>query len=284
MIRESAQVAATRRVGEYTVLTMTAPGIAPLARPGQAVTFAVGGAQSSLLARRGCAIFRAQERGVYGGTLEIVVDAGEPGTRWLAERRRNDLLDVIGPVGRGVALPRDPVSCLLIGAGWRSAGLFGLAEALHARGCRVDIILGAATAERLFGVLEARRESATLTVLTEDGSMGARGQATDALDEVMARGDTSVVYASGPTGLLRTVAERARERGAVSQLIVDVSLACGSGGCLGCAVWVTGQDGNPRWVRACVEGPTFRGDVLRWDRPHPAAVHTSLSRDGSAAP
>lgn len=281
MIRESAQVAATRRVGEYTVLTMTAPGIAPLARPGQAVTLAVGGAQSSLLARRGCAIFRAQERGVYGGTLEIVIDAAEPGGQWLAERRRNDLLDVIGPVGRGFALPRDPVSCLLVGAGWRSAGLFGLAESLHARGCRVDIILGAPTAERLFGVLEARRESATLTVLTEDGSMGMRGLATDVLDEVMVRADTSVVYASGPPGLLRTAAERARERGAVSQIIVDVPLPCGSGGCLGCAVWVTGQDGHPRWVRACVEGPTFRGDVLRWDRPDSVDFRTARPRDGS---
>jgi len=267
VIGEAAQVAATRRVGDYTVLTMTAPGIAPLARPGHLVTIAVGGPQTSLLARRAFPIFRAQERGVYGGTVEIVIDPDEPGRAWCAERRRNEVLDVIGPVGRGFALPRDPVACLLIGAGWRSAPLFGLAEALSTRGCRVDIVLGAPRQERLFGVLEGRRESAQLTILTEDASVGMRGRLSTALPDLMARCDPTVVYASGPRGLLRSVAQQARDRGAVSQLLIDVERACGSGACLDCAVWTTTTGGQAGPVRACVEGPVFRGDAVAWGEP-----------------
>jgi dihydroorotate dehydrogenase electron transfer subunit len=49
------------------------------------------------------------------------------------------------------------------------------------------------------------------------------------------------------------------------QASVDVAMACGIGVCMGCVLPVTGTDGITRIVRSCVDGPVFRGDLVRWD-------------------
>ena len=71
----------------------------------------------------------------HGGTVEFVFEARGPGTRWLAALRARDVLDIVGPLGRPVPVPRDPSSCLLLGVGYGSAPLFALAARLRERGC-----------------------------------------------------------------------------------------------------------------------------------------------------
>lgn len=258
------EVLGIRRYGSYHVLTLTAAGIPELTRPGHFVALSIGGEESGLLLRRAFSIHRVQSRGVYGGTVDIVLSTHGKGTRWLAARHRHDPIDVVGPLGRPFALPREPVSCVLVGGGYGSAPLFMLAEQLRARGCRVDVVLGAATEDRLFGVLDAKRMAATLTITTEDGSVGEQGRVTDVLPDVMDRVGAEVVYACGPMGMLQAVAEEASARGAYSQCAVEESMACGVGVCMTCVLPVIGDDGVTRMVRSCVDGPVFRGDRVRW--------------------
>jgi len=74
-----------------------------------------------------------------------------------------------------------------------------------------------------------------------------------------------VVYGCGPMAMLRSVTEIATAHGAVAQVAVEESMACGVGVCMTCVMPVTGNDGVTRMVRSCVEGPVFRGDRVRWD-------------------
>src|SRR6266702_904141 len=141
----------------------------------------------------------------HGGTVEFVFAVTGPGTRWLSERRTRDTLDVAGPLGRPFPVPRDPVNALLVGGGYGSAPLFALGGKLRARGCQVDYLLGAASADRVFGALTARRSGRSAVITTEDGSLGARGQVTDLLTQVIHEARTDVIYACGPMGMLRAV-------------------------------------------------------------------------------
>ena len=265
-VQTRGEVVSVRRAGAYSVLTVTAPGVPELARPGHFAALAIGDQQtSSLLLRRAFSIHGVQSRGIYGGTIDLVVsDVGE-GTHWLLQRRRGDAVDIIAPLGRPFALPREPVACTLVGGGYGSAPLFMLAEHLRERGCRVDIVLGAATEQRLFGVLEAKRSATTVTITTEDGSAGERGRVTDYLERVMERAGAEVVYACGPMGMLAAVSEVAQIAGAYSQCAVEEAMACGIGVCMSCVVPVVGDDGVTRMLRSCVEGPVFRGERVRWD-------------------
>ena len=264
-IQVTGEVLGLRRAGEYHVLTLTAPGIAELTRPGHFVALAVGGPESSMLLRRAFSIYSVQSRGVYGGTLEVVFATHGKGTEWLSRLHRHDQVDIVGPLGRPFALPKEPVSCVLVAGGYGSAPMFSLADALRARGCRVDVVLGASTEGKLFGVLDAKRIAASLTITTDDGSVGEHGRVTDVLPAVMDRVDAEVVYACGPMAMLRNVAKIAAERGAYSQCAVEEAMACGIGVCMTCVLPVIGDDGVTRMLRSCVDGPVFRGDKVRWD-------------------
>lgn len=260
-----AEVVGLRRTGAYHHMTLVAPGIPEATRPGHFVAVAVGGEGSGMLLRRAFSIHRVTEGGPAGGTVEIVFATHGKGTRWLADRRRGDKLDVLGPLGRPFTLPRDPVACVLVAGGYGAAPLFGLSEQLRARGCRVDWVLGAASEDRLFGVLEAKRSSSSVTVTTDDGSLGIRGRVTDPMPDIIRAAGSDVVYACGPMAMLSAVARVATEEGAHSQCAVEESMACGIGICMTCVLPVRGADGVTRMVRSCTDGPVFRGSDVRWD-------------------
>jgi dihydroorotate dehydrogenase electron transfer subunit len=256
---ERAEVLGVKPLGSYHLVSMVAPGVAAAARPGQFLTVGVGGDASSMLLRRAFSIYRTRAAGVYGGTVDLVVADVGPGTHWLVGRKVHDVLDVIGPLGRGFSLPRQPAHAVLVGGGYGAAALFGLAEALRARGCRVDFILGSATESGLFGVLEGKRMAASVTVTTDDGSVGEAGRATDVLHDVIERTEADVVYACGPMGMLAAVDRICADYNLPCQLAVEESMACGIGVCMTCVLPVRGDDGMTRMLRSCKDGPVFNG-------------------------
>jgi dihydroorotate dehydrogenase electron transfer subunit len=262
-VQVSGPVLTVRRVDAYHAVTMVAPAIATDFRPGQFVTIAVGGPESAMLVRRAFSIHDV--RADHGGTIEFVFETGGPGTQWLAARRSRDLLDVVGPLGRPFPLPREPVSCLLVGVGHHSTALFPLADRLRERGCQIDFMLGAASADRVFGALRARRTARSATITTEDGSLGARGVITGMLSQVIHEARTDLIYASAPLEVLREVVSLASRYDLPVQALVEQPMACGTGVCMSCVLPVTGPDGVTRIVRACTDGPVFRADLVRWE-------------------
>ncbi|MDQ3612463.1 MAG: dihydroorotate dehydrogenase electron transfer subunit, partial [Actinomycetota bacterium] len=176
-----------------------------------------------------------------------------------------DKLDVVGPLGKPFRLPTTGVNATLVGGGYGSAPLLPLATALRERSCRVDMVLGAGGADRLFGLLEAKRMAASIAVTTDDGSVGTAGRVSDVLPGVLDKCRTDVVYACGPMPMLRAVAAVCAERGIPCQVAVEESMACGIGVCMTCVLPVVGDDGRTRMARSCVEGPVFLADRVRWD-------------------
>src|SRR5436190_2969532 len=250
-VQVNGTVLTVRRVDAYYAMTVVAPGIAARFRPGQFVAVAVGGPETSMLLRRAFSIHGV--RPDHGGTVEFVFAVVGPGTRWLAERRTRDMIDIAGPLGRPFPVPRDPMNCLLVGGGYGSAPLFPLADRLRGRGSTVDFLLGAASADRVFGALTARRGGRSATITTEDGSMGMRGLATDVLGQVIHEGRTDVIYACGPMRMLRQVTSVAGRYDIPTLVLVEESMACGIGVCMTCVLPVVGEDGVTRMVRCCVD-------------------------------
>ncbi|HEY0543751.1 MAG TPA: dihydroorotate dehydrogenase electron transfer subunit [Actinoallomurus sp.] len=252
-----------RRAGAYHTMTLVAPGVAERFRPGQFVAVAVGGEQSSMLLRR--CFFVREVKPDYGGTIEIVFSVHGKGTEWLAALRPRDIIDVAGPLGRPFPLPRDPVTCVLLGVAHASAALFPLAAVLRQRDCRPRFLLGGDGSDDVLGARGARRAGDSVAVTTRDGSLGSAGQVEDLLPELIETAGADVVYACGPLDTLRTVTRIAAGYGIPAQVAVEEPMACGTGVCMACALPVVGDDGATHMVRTCVEGPVFRGERVRWD-------------------
>jgi dihydroorotate dehydrogenase electron transfer subunit len=264
-VQVQGEVIGVKRAGAHRHLTLVAPGIPERFRPGNVLAVAVGGPLSDRVARATYPIHRVRASGAYGGTVELVITPTDAASRWLAAAPAGTVLDLVGPLGRPFALPKEPVTCVLVGEGAASAPLFSLAERLRERGCAVHMLLGGATESHLFGALEARRATRGVTVTTEDGSVGIAGTVADVLPDLLARTEAAVVYAAAPAARLHAVALAAEQHGAWSQTLLDLPLPCGTGLCHGCTLPVVGEDGVTRMVRACVDGPVFRGDRVRWD-------------------
>ncbi len=255
-VQRVVEVAARRPVGAYVELVLDAPDVAGAAEPGQFVAFAVGGPTSAMLLRRSIAI-----AGAADGRVTVVVAPHGPGSTWLAGLQPGATVDVVGPLGRPFPLPAPGTPALLVGGGYGAAALVGLAALLGERGSPVVAVCGAATADRLSSV-EELSALAEVVVTTDDGSAGRQGWVTDAMAEVVGR--VGVVYACGPMGMLRAVAEAATAAGLPSYVAVEESMACGIGVCMTCVLPIVGEDGRTRFSRSCTEGPVFGGDRVRF--------------------
>jgi dihydroorotate dehydrogenase electron transfer subunit len=267
-VRELCEVLERRRAGAYQSLTLVAPKIAEGARPGQFVHILAGDDRSFPL-RRPFSIHRVERPGAALGSVEVTFDVVGAGTRALARLRPHDVVDVLGPLGRPFTPPGEPAGCLLVGGGYGTAPLFFLATELRARRCRIDFVVGAATAARLLDAMEAKRLGHSLTVTTDDGSAGRRGLVTDPLPELLARTGAAQVYACGPMPMLAAVSRVAAAAGVPCQVAVEEQMACGTGICFSCVLPVgdgggAGAQEATRMARSCLEGPVFDGAAVAW--------------------
>jgi dihydroorotate dehydrogenase electron transfer subunit len=245
-----ATVTADYYVGDYRVLSLSAPAVATLAQPGQFVSLEQRAAGHIL--RRPFSILSA-----HNGVLQVGFDIVGDGTEWLASRRRGDEVGIIGPLGRPYTTPRDG-DALLVGGGYGAAPLIFLAERLREAKSSVHttMILGAATNQRLFLAERAAAVAGRLIITTDDGSAGVRGRVTDAMAGV----EADVVYACGPMPMLAAVTQATE---APVEVAVEEFMACGIGVCWTCVV-PTHEDCYRHRVRSCIEGPVFDGRAIAW--------------------
>lgn len=265
MRRIRAEVLSSRNVGIHHTITIVAPEVAERARPGQFIQVAMPDDRRFTL-RRPFAIHKASRQGGWAGTLEIAFAPGGSGTEWLSTVRAHQFLDVIGPLGKGFAHPKQRTNCLLIGESYAAGTMYFLAEDLRARGKRVDMILWGADEESVFKPIEGKRLSQSVTVLTADGSLGTRGAVEDVLADTVDRCSSDVIYAAAGRTTLRRVAEFCRERRIPSQVAVEEAMGCGWGQCFTCVVPVaTDEEGGFDYVRSCTDGPVFNSSRIAWE-------------------
>lgn len=259
-----AEVISNKKVGAYHHIVFAVGDIASQVKPGNFVAISVGGENSSMVLRRAFAIYRTIDRGATGGALEIVVAPHGSGSTWLTAQMPGVKVDLIAPLGTSFGIPTEPVRALLVGGGYGSAPLFGLSEVLKSRGCRVDMVLGASTAMKIYAPLDGKRSVSSLTITTEDGSTGLTGKVTDVLPEIIETNQIDIIYSCGPMGMLEAINKVSGELGIMHQCAVEEAMACGVGVCMTCVLPIKGSDGEIRMLRSCIDGPVVDGESVIW--------------------
>jgi dihydroorotate dehydrogenase electron transfer subunit len=261
-----APVISNKRVGIYHQIIVNIGDLAQKCKPGNFVAIKVGGDNSALVLRRAFAISRVSTSSATGGTMELIVAPHGQGSTWLCNRIEGDLIDIVVPLGTAFRVPTEPLPVLLVGGGYGSAPLFGLAEVLNARGSRVDMILGASTASSIYAPMEGKRAVNTMRIYTEDGSTGQTGRVTDHLYEQIKDLNVAVVYSCGPMSMLSAITAITTALDVVHQCSVEESMACGIGVCMTCVLPVEGADGSVSMLRSCIDGPVMDGEKVSWSQ------------------
>ena len=261
-----APIVSNKKVGQYHQIIVNVGDLAGACKPGNFVAINVGGDSSSMILRRAFAISRVSTSTTFGGTMELIVAPHGQGSKWLCAQGEGVLLDIVAPLGTAFGIPTTPVSVLLVGGGYGSAPLFGLAEVLNARGCRVDMLLGASTASKIYAPMEGKRAVNSIRIYTEDGSMGQEGRVTDPIQQIIEDLDVAVVYSCGPMAMLSAITQITDAMSVVHQCAVEEAMACGIGVCMTCVLPVKKDDGSVSMLRSCIDGPVMDGSSVQWNQ------------------
>ena len=267
--RNAAQLLATivgnKKVGQYHQILISVGELVSQCKPGNFVAISVGGPNSKMVLRRAFAISRTTTSPQYGGAIELIVAPHGNGSSWLCGLSEGEQIDITLPLGTAFGIPTTNVNALLIGGGYGSAPLFGLAEVLKERGCRVDMLLGASTGAKIYAPLEGKRSVNSLRIFTEDGSMGETGRITAPIAQLVSELQIDVVYSCGPMAMLKAISDILIASDVVHQCAVEEAMACGIGICMTCVLPVKDETGKVSNLRSCIDGPVMDGAAIEWD-------------------
>jgi dihydroorotate dehydrogenase electron transfer subunit len=255
-----AVVLSNRRIGVYHQIVLEVGEVVKYIKPGNFIAISVGGETSRMVLRRAFAISRTSDR----GTVELIIAPYGSGSKWLCAQSEGSQVDVITPLGTAFGIPTEPVTALLVGGGYGSAPLFGLAEVLKSRGCRVIMALGASTAAKIYAPIEGKRAVTSLKIFTEDGTAGESGRVTDSLPQLIDEHDVRVIYSCGPMPMLEALSGIAVAADIAHQCAVEESMACGVGICMTCVLPVKNENGEVKNLRSCIDGPVMDGEFVQW--------------------
>lgn len=264
-LQVDATLISNKRVGAYHQIILNVGEAVRNCRPGNFIAIQVGGESSRMVLRRAFAISRTSETAQFGGTVELIVAPHGSGSKWLCSLNEGAEVNVITPLGKSFGIPVEPANALLIGGGYGSAPLFGLADVLKSRGCKVDMVLGASNGNKIYAPMEGKRSVNSLKIFTEDGSMGETGRVTSQLASIIQERNIDIIYSCGPMAMLKAITEIADELGVMHQASVEESMACGIGICMTCVLPVKSEDGSISMKRSCIDGPVMDGSTVCWD-------------------
>ncbi|MFY9704783.1 MAG: sulfide/dihydroorotate dehydrogenase-like FAD/NAD-binding protein [Desulfobacterales bacterium] len=239
--------------GTVVLNEIEAPRIARKARPGQFV------------------ILKASEEGERipltmaetdpeKGTLTIIYMVVGKSTALFKNLKVGDAYqDVIGPLGKATEIEKvGNVVC--VGGGTGIAVLHPITRALKDAGNHVTAIVGSRSKDLLIMEEHMRRASHELLICTDDGSYGRKGFVTEALKDVLDKGDTQLVVAIGPVPMMKFVSKLTAQYGVKTIVSLNPIMVDGTGMCGGCRVTVGGKT-----KFACVDGPEFDGHKVDYD-------------------
>ena len=266
-VREIATVIGNDADGDARLLRLGAPRIAAAARPFQFVLAKVPAA--GFMLRRPLSIFDAGD-----DEIELLIRPVSEGTGRLCRLAPGESCDLTGPFGREFDVPEDSV---FVAGGIGIAGIFFALATAARSGRKAALVYGARTGAQLYAGRQLGDLAVDVTSVTEDGSSGLKGLATDfipgipsAETKLMSRALKEdlppyrrAVIACGPramyVALHKILGDDARW-----YALMEERMACGVGACRSCAVPVREPAGS--YVAACEEGPLVDAAAVDWGR------------------
>ncbi len=269
MKQTSLKVLSNKRISAgHFILEVASGSMMDAARPGQFVQILVDSAHDPFLPRPFSFLDVEKRR------FRILYQVVGYGTELLALKKRGDMLTVTGPLGNGFSYVPSK-EALLVGGGVGIPPLYHLANEWSSRGGRgrrsgTTVFLGGRNKTLLHCEKEFKALGIPVLVATDDGSKGHRGFVTEIVKDYLRMKDSredAVIYACGPTAMLKAVSLLAEKMEVPCQVSVEECMPCGFGACLGCAIKVKdhrSRTSDYRYALSCTEGPVFDAKEILW--------------------
>ncbi len=199
------------------------------------------------------------------GAVKIIFQTVGATTKKLAEKAEGEsIIDFVGPLGKPTEI-EGKKKVAVVGGGVGCAIALPVAEALHAEGAAVTSIIGFRNRDLVILEDEFRAVSDSLTVLTDDGSYGEKGNVTAPLKAMLEGGEKfDEIITIGPLVMMKFVVATAKPFGIPVTVSMNPIMIDGTGMCGGCRLTLN-VDGKRVTKFACVDGPDFNGYEVDFD-------------------
>lgn len=205
-------------------------------------------------------------------TVAILMKVVGKNTALYAKMSQGDSIKIFGPKGKPIPIKESADKYCLVGGGIGAPGLMPFAKKLRSCNKLVDVYLGAYDFSQIVAVKDFENYGCEVKVITD--TEGERtGFVTDLLEEELSQDKgKSVVVACGKIPMLKAVADMTVKSGNECLVLLEEMMACGTGSCKGCAVFM--NDGTVKHV--CKDGPVFDATKVDWKKLIPAKTQISL--------
>lgn len=234
-------------------LCLDAPAIVKQIKPGQFIHIRLSGSFEPFF-RRPFSVYRASKY------IEILYEAIGPGTAILAQKKKGDILDVLGPLGHEFTLPPKEIKqVVMIAGGIGIAPFLILSDALKKRkGLKMVLLYGGRTGGHVYPMREFKDNGVKIFVATDDGSVGVKGRVSELFPKIETAHVPTVIYTCGPHAMLKAIQQFAKKYHLKGQAACEEVMACALGACLGCTIETTSG-----YKTCCYDGPVFDlGEVV----------------------
>jgi len=189
------------------------------------------------------------------GRLEFLYKVVGRGTKGLATLKPGDMLDMVGPLGKGFTIDPKYRNIVVLGRGVGLATMAPISQAAGEMGVRVTAILSARSPDLALAADLFESVGTVIKVLDTDGTSS--GENVEAILRRLIRDNKAdAFYTCGSNRLLQLMKRIGREHGIPGQAAMEQIMACGLGPCYIC-VRTFEKDGTKELRRVCVEGPVF---------------------------
>jgi len=227
------------------LLKIKSPEIADIIRPGQFVNIKVCNSVNPLL-RRPFSVCDVEDDSFY-----VMFNIHGEGTKILAEKKKGDCLDIVGPLGNGFNLDGNFEKAVIIAGGMGVAPFPFFSKKISDGKSIVTFIGGRTESEIVTYGLE------NIFIATEDGSNGLKGNVIDLLKKNESHFiDQNVkFFGCGPNPMLKALKEYCLLKNIDCEVSTECAMACGFGICQGCPIESTTN--SEKYLLVCKDGPVF---------------------------
>ena len=188
--------------------------------------------------------------------LEFVYKITGKGTKEISEYKKDEYINIQGPLGTGFEVGITKKKAVVIGGGIGLAPLKQLINDIKNEN-EVTFIAGGRDKEalKILGSFDLSRVE--LLACSDDGSFGKKALVTQLLKELLLKEKIDIIYTCGPHIMMEKIAEIAHENNIRCEVSMEERMACGIKACVGCSIKT-----KIGMKKVCYDGPVFDSQIL----------------------
>ncbi|WP_300756940.1 dihydroorotate dehydrogenase electron transfer subunit [uncultured Brachyspira sp.] len=196
--------------------------------------------------------------------LEFYYQVKGEGTKYLSQLKKDDILNIQGPLGNGFDISFKNKNILLAAGGMGIAPFKLLIEKLLENNNSITLIMGGANETAIKIIKRFDTSSINLYITTDDGSVGDKCNTVDKTKELLKQKSFDIIYTCGPTVMMKGIVNIANENNILCYASLEERMACGVNACLGCNIEIKDNNSESGYTlkKVCHDGPVFDSKLL----------------------